>query len=157
MAGANLAMNLAGHFDSGDPSATDPVERESCRPDFVVGLSTWHWREKVSPFTFRKDTPPVFLVHAKDDGINGGAPIELPLAIQAQLEALSVPVHLEVFDRGAHGVGNLIPQRIKNKFPGTRWPDLLLKWLEDLDQNARRHSATSSHQMLCTPARSIVN
>jgi acetyl esterase/lipase len=129
-AGGNLTMNLAGHFDAGNKDAVDPVERESCRPDFVVGLATWHWREKTSPFTFRKDTPPMFLVHASDDGIKGGAPIELPQAIKGQLEALGAPVHLEVFDKGGHGVGNLIPQRVKSGFPGAQWPDLMLKWLE---------------------------
>ncbi len=131
-AGANLAMNLAANFDAGDARAADPVERQSCRPDFTVGIATWHWGKKESPFAFRKDSPPVFLVHASNDGIGGGAPIELPRAIKADLERLGVPVHLEVFDQGAHGVGNLIPQRVKNGFPPTRWPDLVLKWLEQL-------------------------
>lgn len=129
-AGANLAMNLAANFTAGAPNAADPIERESSRPDFVVGLATWHWRKKESPFTFRSDTPPVFLVHATNDGIKGGAPIELPYAIKADLERLRVPVHIEVFDQGAHGVGNLIPQRVKHGFPPAKWPDLLLKWLE---------------------------
>ena len=129
-AGANLAMNLAANFDAGDSRADDPVERQSSRPDFAVGLATWHWRQKESPFTFRKDTPPVFLVHATNDGITGGAPIELPCAIKADLEKLGVPVRLEVFDEGAHGVGNLIPQRVKNGFPPTKWPEMLLKWLD---------------------------
>jgi acetyl esterase/lipase len=131
-AGANLAMNLAANFDVGDKQATDPVERQSSRPDFAVGLATWHWGKKESPFVFHKDTPPVFLVHASNDGIRGGAPIEMPKAIKADLEKLGVPVHLEVFDEGAHGVGNLIPQRVKNGFPAAKWPDLLLKWLEQL-------------------------
>ncbi len=131
-AGANLAMNLAANFDAGDPSAADPVERLSSRPDFAVGLATWHWGKKESPFVFRKDTPPVFLVHATNDGIGGGAPIELPRNIRADLEKLGVPVHLEVFDVGAHGVGNLIPQRVKNGFPPAAWPNLLLRWLEGL-------------------------
>jgi endo-1,4-beta-xylanase len=131
-AGANLAMNLAANFDAGDPKAADPVERRSCRPDFAVGLATWHRRQKESPFKFPKDAPPVFLVHATDDGITGGAPIELPKAIKADLEKLGVPVRLEVFDEGAHGVGNLIPQRVKNGFPPAKWPDLLLKWLDGL-------------------------
>jgi acetyl esterase/lipase len=126
-AGANLVMNLAANFDAGDPHADDPVERHSSRPDFVVGLATWHWRQKASPFNFRKDTPPAFLVHASDDG---GAPIELPRAIKAQLEGLGVPVHMEVFDEGSHGVGSLIPQRVRRGFPPMKWPDMLLKWLE---------------------------
>jgi acetyl esterase/lipase len=136
-AGANLAMNLAANFDAGEKSADDPVERESSRPDFAVGLATWHWRQKDSPFHFRKDTPPVFLVHATNDGINGGAPIELPRAIKGDLEKLGVSVHLEEFDEGAHGVGNLIPQRIKNGFPPAKWPELLLKWLAGLPEPIR--------------------
>ena len=127
-AGANLAMNLAAHFDAGDPRAADAVERQSSRPDFAVGLATWHWREKISPFKFTKDTPPVFLVHATNDGIGGGAPIELPRAIKADLEKLGVPVRMVEFDEGAHGVGNLIPQRVAHGFPPAKWPELFLKW-----------------------------
>lgn len=128
-AGANLTLNLATHFDAGDSRAVDPVEHQSSRPDFAVGLATWHWRKKESPFTFHKDTPPVFLVHATNDGINGGAPIEMPRAIQADLQQLGVPVRLQEFDVGGHGVGNLIPQRVQNAFPSAKWPDLLLEWL----------------------------
>ncbi len=128
-AGGNLSMNLAANFDAGDAQATDPIERESCRPDFAVGLATWHWRQKESPFVFHKDAPPVFLVHATNDGINGGAPIEMPKQIKADLEKLGVPVRMEIFDEGAHGVGNLIPQRVAHGFPPAKWPDLLLGWL----------------------------
>jgi acetyl esterase/lipase len=128
-AGANLAMNLAANFDAGDKDSADPIERQSSRPDFAVGLATWHWRRRESPFHFRKDSPPVFLVHATNDGIRGGAPIEMPRAIKADLEKLGVPVHMEEFNEGAHGVGNLIPQRVKNGFPPAKWPELLLKWL----------------------------
>lgn len=131
-AGGNLSMNLAANFDAGDPRAADPIERESSRPDFVVGLATWHWRQKESPFVFSKNTPPVFLVHATNDGITGGAPIELPRAIKADLEKLGVPVKMHEFDEGAHGVGNLIPQRVAHDFPPAKWPELLLEWLKSL-------------------------
>jgi acetyl esterase/lipase len=128
-AGANLAMNLAANFDSGDVGAIDPIARESCRPDFVIGLATWHWQKKKSPFTFRRDTPPVFLVHATDDNI---APIELPRAIENDLKMLGVPVHMEVFGEGGHGVGDLIPLRINNDFSPAKWPDLFMSWLQGL-------------------------
>lgn len=132
-AGANLAITLAGNFDAGDPASPDPVEKKSCRPDFIVGSSTWHWRKKTSPFTSRKDTPPVFLVHATNDGIKGGgAPIELPYAIKAQLDALGVPVQMDIYDQGAHGVGNLIPQRVAHGYPPTKWPEHLQAWLATL-------------------------
>lgn len=132
-AGGNLAMNLAANFDLGDPKATDPIERLSSRPDFAVGLATWHWRKKESPFVFSKNTPPVYLVHATNDGLKGGAPIELPRQIKRDLTALGVPVHMDEFPMGAHGVGNLIPQRVKRGYPPARWPWLLLGWLDTLD------------------------
>jgi acetyl esterase/lipase len=129
-AGGNLSMNLAANFDAGDPQSSDPIERVSSRPDFAVGLATWHWRQQESPFVFHKDTPPVFLVHATNDGITGGAPIEMPKQIKADLEKLGVPVHMEIFDEGSHGVGNLIPQRVAHGFPPAKWPELLLEWLK---------------------------
>lgn len=131
-AGANLSMNLAANFDRGDAKSDDPIERESSRPDFAVGCATWHWRQKESPFVFRKDTPPVFLVHATNDGINGGAPIELPRAIKADLVKLGVPVKMLEFDEGAHGVGNLIPQRVAHGYAPAKWPQLLMAWLEEI-------------------------
>jgi hypothetical protein len=35
-AGGHLASTAATHFDAGDPAAADPVDRVSCRPDFLV-------------------------------------------------------------------------------------------------------------------------
>jgi acetyl esterase/lipase len=137
-AGGNVAMNLAANFDDGDSQAADRIDRLSSRPDFVVGIATWHWRQKENPFTFRKHTPPVLLVHATNDGINGGAPIELPKAIAKQLEELGVPVKTAFFDQGAHGVGNLIPQRVQHKVPGAMWPDILTAWLAELRENVTK-------------------
>jgi len=139
-AGANLAMNLAANFDAGDPQSSDPIERLSSRPDFAVGCATWHWRQKESPFRFSKHAPPVFLVHATNDGVPnkdgriGGAPMELPRAIERDLRSLGVPVKLAVFNEGAHGVGNLIPQRVKHEFPPAKWPDLLIDWLNEISR-----------------------
>jgi predicted esterase len=137
-AGANLAINLAANFDAGDPGAADPVQRLSSRPDFAVGCATWHWRQKRSPFVFQKNTPPVYLVHATNDGIKGGAPIELPRQIQRDLTALGVPVWMDEFDVGAHGVGNLIPQRVQHDFPPAKWPWRLLEWLDSIHEPGRK-------------------
>ncbi len=35
-AGGHLASSAATHFDDGNPSALDPVDRVSCRPDFAI-------------------------------------------------------------------------------------------------------------------------
>lgn len=126
-AGANLAMNLAANFDTGDPEASDPIERLSSRPAFAVGLGTWHWRKPVNPFVFKKDSPPVYLVHATTD-----KPIEIAQNIVGDLTKLGVPARLDLFEEGGHGLGNLIPQRVKAGFPPAKWPQLLVEWLESL-------------------------
>lgn len=126
-AGANLAMNLAANFDEGDPTADDPVERLSSRPDFAVGLGTWHWRKPENPFVFKENSPPVYLVHATTD-----KPVEIAENIVSDLNKLGVPARLDLLEDGGHGVGNLIPARVKSGFPGAQWPKLLLTWLETL-------------------------
>jgi endo-1,4-beta-xylanase len=125
-AGANLALNLAANFEAGD-AAVDPIERLSSRPDFAVGLGMWHWRKPENPFTFKKDSPPVYLVHATTD-----KPVEIASNIVADLKALGVPARLDLFEEGGHGVGNLIPTRVSHGFPGAQWPQRLLDWLATL-------------------------
>ena len=89
-AGGHLASTAGTHFDDGDPQADDPIERNSCRPDFLVlvypvitmgekthqgsrnnllgkspdaKLVDFYSNEKqVTP-----KTPPTFLAHAQDD------------------------------------------------------------------------------------------
>jgi endo-1,4-beta-xylanase len=126
-AGANLAMNLAANFDEGDPASADPVERLGSRPAFAVGLGTWHWRKPENPFVFKTNSPPVYLVHATTD-----KPVEIAENIVADLKLLGVPARLDRFEEGGHGVGNLIPQRVKAGFPPAKWPQLLIDWLEEV-------------------------
>ncbi|MEO6755324.1 MAG: alpha/beta hydrolase [Chthoniobacteraceae bacterium] len=126
-AGANLAMNLAANFDEGDPHSPDAIERVSSRPDFAVGLGTWHWRKPENPFVFKKNAPPVYLVHAITD-----KPVEIATNIVADLKKLGVPARLDMFEEGGHGVGNLIPTRVQHGFHGAQWPKLLLDWLKNL-------------------------
>lgn len=89
-AGGHLASTAATHFDKGDPSAADPIERQSCRPDFSIliypviamgahghGGSTRNLlgpapdAKTIELFSNEKrvtgDTPPTFIAHAQDD------------------------------------------------------------------------------------------
>lgn len=131
-AGANLAMNLAANFDEGDKVATDAIERESSRPDFAVGLGTWHWRKPENPFRFQQNSPPIYLVHATTD-----KPVDIATNIVADLRALGVPAKLDLFEEGGHGVGNLIPARVKNNFPPTKWPQILIAWFAELSKQSK--------------------
>ncbi|WP_438479311.1 alpha/beta hydrolase [Oleiharenicola lentus] len=120
-AGGHLALLLASNFTTGDPADADPIERQSSRPDFVVGLSVWALREPTSPFVFPVNTPPVILFHATDDK---SAPVELAHAIQRQLRALRIPCELHLETSGGHAAFHFQPAR-----SGSGWPKRLLEFL----------------------------
>jgi acetyl esterase/lipase len=122
-AGSHLDMSLIGSFDSGNAAATDPVERLSCRPDFVAAMCTWAFGSATSPFKFSANTPPVYMCHAQDDTT---APIGLAYAIEGQLKALGVLEHLEVYPTGGHSAFHVGDPNA----PGRDWPDKYLPWLK---------------------------
>lgn len=99
-AGANLALNLASHFDGGDAAAADPVERESSRPDFVVLLSPWPSRHTVADYPIAKDAPPAFIASAKDDKT---APVTFAEAVGASYTKAGAKASLWIVDTGGHG------------------------------------------------------
>ena len=125
-AGGHLASATATHFDAGDASATDVIERHSNRPDFVVlgyplialGQSFTHERsqrnllgenpdaELIKNLSSEKqvstDTPPVFLWHTGED--TGVVP-EHSIAFYQALRKANVPVELHIYERGRHGLG----------------------------------------------------
>jgi len=91
-AGGHLASTAGTHFDAGDPKAADPVDRLSCRPDFMVLVypvitmgPKSHGGSRVNLLgsnpapdlvellsnekQVTEKTPPTFLVHAKTDSL----------------------------------------------------------------------------------------
>lgn len=89
-AGGHLASTAGTHFDPGDKKSSDPINRQSCRPDFMIlvypvitmGPKTHEGSklnllganptpEQVELFSNEKqvteNTPPAFLAHAVDD------------------------------------------------------------------------------------------
>jgi len=91
-AGGHLAATAGNRFDSGNPNAADPIERFSCRPDFMILiyplirmddkklegcmnslLGTKPDAELKDLFSCERQvtrqTPPAFLAHARNDTI----------------------------------------------------------------------------------------
>lgn len=89
-AGGHLASTAGTHFDAGDPQASDPIDRASSRPDFVILIypvvtmsQGTHGGSKVNLLgrnpkpelaelfsnekQVTRQTPPMFLAHAQDD------------------------------------------------------------------------------------------
>lgn len=122
-AGGHVASTATTHFDSGNAAATDPIERQSSRPDFawfvypVVTMSEFtHTGSKKellgdtppadlvrlysNETQVTADTPPVFLAHAIDDK---PVPIENSRQFVAAMQKHQHPVDLLELPTGGHG------------------------------------------------------
>jgi cytidylate kinase len=148
-AGGHLVTTLATHFDAGDATAADPVEQQSCRPDYtvtvypVVTLKTpgvTHEGSKLNLLGPNPDpalienlsnetqvtpqTPPTLLVHATDDVM---VPIENSRLMLAALQKAGVPSALHEYPHGGHGFG-FGPKLTKAP---VGWLDSACAWLKE--------------------------
>lgn len=124
-AGGHLASTLLTHWDRGDQSAPDAVDRQSSRPDVgilcypVITMAEWTHAgskrnllgESPSPELVKllsneehvtKETPPAFLFHTVEDT---GVTVRHSLEFAAALARNGVPFALHVYPKGAHGIG----------------------------------------------------
>lgn len=144
-AGGHLASTAGTHFDTGDAKATDPTERLSCRPDFVVLvypvismgdkshggsrknlLGEKPTDEAIKLFSnelqVTKETPPTYLAHPKDDTVV--VPDNSRMLYEA-LQANKVPSEYLELPSGGHGL---------NGYKGPMWDawqEGSLKWLAE--------------------------
>jgi acetyl esterase/lipase len=131
-AGGHLASTAGTHFDDGNPKASDPVEKQGCRPDFMIlvyPVITMHTKTHGGSRTnllgktptedllklFSNEmqvtakTPPAFLAHAKDD--KAVVP-ENSKAFYDALLAQKVPTEYLELASGGHGL---------NGYKGPMW------------------------------------
>jgi len=106
--------------------AVDDIDKVAFRPDFAVpiyagGLIDDKTGQLQPEFAVTKETPPMFFVHAADDGVRCENSVQLFLA----LKKAGVPAELHVFDAGGHGYG----LRPLAEFPVTHWPQRCAEWL----------------------------
>lgn len=147
-AGGHLASTLLTHFDNGDTNATDPVERESSRPDLGVlcyaVISMGEFTHKGSrdnligtnaapelvkllsnELQVTTNTPPCFLWTTFEDN---AVPMENTMMFAEALRKNHVPFSLHVYEKGRHGMG------LKDKPPFTHphpWAADCLFWLQE--------------------------
>ena len=124
-AGGHLASTLLTHFDAGDLSAQDPIDKQSSRPDLgilcypviTMGEKTHQGSKNnllganPSPELVKllsnelqvsKDTPPTFLFHTVEDT---AVPVENSLMFADALAKNKVPFSLHLYPKGPHGIG----------------------------------------------------
>jgi acetyl esterase/lipase len=143
-AGGHLASTAGTHFDAGTPTATDPIERVSSRPDFmaliypVITMGEKAHRgsrdnllgpapepKLVTLFSNETQvsdkTPPTFLAHAVNDTL---VPPDNSQDFFTALRAHQVPSEYLELPSGGHGL---------NGYKGPMWEawkTALLKWME---------------------------
>ncbi len=121
-AGGALAALADIRFDRGKADAADPIDRQSCRPDFV-GLVYPGW----SPMdiTAPKDAAPAFLTSAGlDDAFHAKQTVEF----HDSLFKAGVQTDLHIYAHGGHG-GGIKP---RDGIPFGSWPKRFEEWLADL-------------------------
>lgn len=143
-AGGHLASTAGTHFDPGDPSAEDPIERVSSRPDLMVLVYPVISFSEFAHVGSRKnligedapsdlvellsnerqvtaETPPAFLIHTLADT---GVPWENSDLFAHALRKAGVPFEMHIFEQGPHGFG-----LGKNDPALSQWPALCAHWL----------------------------
>lgn len=145
-AGGHLASTVGTRFDYGIEDSSDPLEKISCRPDFMLLLypvitfreefghmgsrknligegNKWELVEKYSnELHVTPETPPTFLVLADDDkGVVPRNSVEFYLALKEN----GVPAEMHIFADGGHGFG-----MNKKNLPVDQWPELFYNWLK---------------------------
>lgn len=146
-AGGHLASTAGTHFDAGDPTAADPIERASSRPDAlilcypVITLGEYRHdgsrtcllgenppQDLIDLLSNEKQvtaqTPPTFLWHTSNDG---GVPVENSLLFAAALHRHNVLFDLHVFADGPHGVGLALERPAL-----AAWTRLCETWLKEM-------------------------
>jgi alpha/beta hydrolase fold len=122
-AGGEQAALAALKFDEGNSQAVDPIERESCRPNFSV-LIYAGWK-KLDMSSVPKNAPPIFVASAGvDDAFHARQSIEV---YSAFLEA-KIPSELHLYGHGGHGGG--ISSR--DGIPFGTWHLRFAEWAKDL-------------------------
>jgi acetyl esterase/lipase len=138
-AGGHLASTAGTHFDAGNPSAEDPIERVSSRPDFLIlcyAVITFtenvrHTGSMRSLLGERPDpalvenlsnekqvtaqTPPTFLFSTSDDA---SVPAENSILFYRALRKAGVPAEMHIYEHGRHGLGLAKAEKALSSWPG---------------------------------------
>jgi acetyl esterase/lipase len=147
-AGGHLASTAGTHFDAGNPSAADPIEKMSSRPDFMVlcypvitfqepylhrGSERFLLGDNPDPklveslsneLQVTPQTPPTFLFHTSDDQT---VPVQNSVMFYLALRKAGVPAEMHIYGHGPHGVGLASTDEALSS-----WPARLANWLRGM-------------------------
>jgi endo-1,4-beta-xylanase len=123
-AGGEVAVLASTKYDAGKPDATDPIERQSSKPDYQILIYPGIHAENIN---VTKDTPPTFMLAADNDK---GPSTAIP-ALYLALKKAGVPAELHVYASGGHGFGLRQHDPRPNVIYAT-WALRLQDWMADV-------------------------
>ena len=145
-AGGHLSSTAGTHFDAGDPNAADPIDKVSCRPDFMVLIypvismnnPNTHLGSRrnllgknpdqslidllSNELQVTENTPPAFLVHSTEDT---AVPPQNSIEFYLACKKAHVPVEMHIYEQGKHGYG-----MGKGDPALSTWPGMLVEWFK---------------------------
>ena len=148
-AGGHLAGSLATRHAERTYTPLDAADRQSARPDFagliypvvslaapfthggsrdaLLGPNADEAQRRAASVETRvtAETPPIFLVHASDDGL---VPIANSIALYQAMLAQQRETEFHGFDKGGHGFGVRLPKSV----PASAWPTLFAAYAQRL-------------------------
>jgi acetyl esterase/lipase len=124
-AGGHLASLAGTHFEAGNASASDPIDRVSSRPDFMIleypvieplgSAAEWSFKQLLGEHASEElvgsvstdlqvtpQTPPTFLQLSTDDDIVSA---ENSVRFYMALLKVGVPTEMHIYQSGGHGYG----------------------------------------------------
>ena len=125
-AGGEVAGLTALFHDQRQYDAIDNTDKTPCRPDFAALIYPAYLVQRPENAKLQeyvsvtKQTPPMFLVHAYNDGIHPFNSMKL----FEELKKAGVAAELHIYSTGGHGFGMR-----DNKQPVNTWPDRCADWL----------------------------
>ena len=118
-AGGEVAALAGIHYDAGKPDASDPVERESSKPDYMVLI----YPGLPPNLKVDQNTPQTFLACAYDDRPTMSDGLA---NLYIALHHAGVNAELHIYNSGGHGFG-VRPRPLAV----TGWTSRLLEWMGD--------------------------
>ena len=145
-AGGHVASPVGTHWDKYIPGSDDPVNGQSCRPDFMIlvypvitmkpkiahegskhNLLGDHPPQKLvdlysNELQVKDDTPPAFIVASKTDDV---VPVKNSELFYEALKSRKIPAEFLELPTGGHGYG-----MGKGDPKLSVWTDACLKWMD---------------------------
>jgi len=99
----------------GHRGSRDQLLGKNAAPEKIIQYSNY---KQITP-----NTPPTFLVHAKDDPVK----VENSILFSEALKKNNVPYKIHLYEKGGHGYG------MNNPTSDVSWMDLVEQWMQEKD------------------------